>query len=96
MTPLVRPSTEAQLEKAGGYVVSLLIGLILLGGGGTMLYLETKSPPVHTVHVCIYAGIAILGALVIQPDPIVNGLQKVVGVLGQTSLPFVGKKKDSP
>jgi len=56
------------------WLVSLVLGLILLVGGGWLLVYELQHPPAspekaHSGHIYVFVGIALLGALLINPTP---------------------------
>lgn len=55
-----------------------LLGVILLGFGGYLLWLEMQKAAPHTPHVYLTAGIMVLGALLIAPTAIGQGLTVVV------------------
>lgn len=74
------------------FVATLIIGLALLLGGGFFLYLEMQSPPTHNAHVFTFAGIALLGALIIRPDPIFAVVKQVV-VIVTPFIPVIGGRR---
>lgn len=93
MTPL-RPSTEIKIERAGAVVVRLVVGLVMFAFGGVFDYLEYKEPaPIHTTHLAIFTGIALLGILVAAGRFVFPVIQQVVVIAGQTNLPFIGGKR---
>lgn len=61
-------------------VSTLFVGLILVAFGGTFLWREMKTPPSHTIHLAIFSGFVLLGAMVIQPDPVMNGLKRLASI----------------
>lgn len=73
-------------------ILNAVIGLILLAFGGYFLYQEMQHPPTHTAHVFLFAGIAILGALVIRPDPLFAVIRQVF-VLAGPYIPVIGGRR---
>ena len=69
-----------------------LIGLALFLGGGYFLYLEMIAPPAHNAHVFTFAGIAVLGALIIRPDPIFAVVKQVFVIVGPY-IPVIGGRR---
>lgn len=63
------------------WVLNLVMGLALLVGGGWLLVYELQHPPAHSGHVYVMVGIALLGALLINPAPIVGAVKSVVIVI---------------
>jgi hypothetical protein len=99
MTPnLLRPSTEQKIVGISTGLLTLLVGMALMGGGGWFLWQEMSHPPTHSPHVYLFAGIAILGAFVVRPDPLFKVVKNVFVILGDTNLPIVGgrRKTDPP
>lgn len=60
----------------------LFAGLVLIALGAGPLYLELKSPPVHSVHVYVFIGIAFIGAVVLDPGPIIDALKQLAAIAG--------------
>jgi hypothetical protein len=73
-------------------LVNVLVGLALFAFGAFFLFLEVRTPPMHSGHVYLFAGIAILGALVIRPDPIFFALKQVVVIVGPY-IPVIGGRR---
>ncbi len=48
---------------------SFILGLILLLFGGWLVYAEMQNETVHSGHIYTGVGVAILGALLINPTP---------------------------
>lgn len=76
-TAKVRPSERIAVVRA---VVSEFLKLIvgaafLLVGLGLLVY-EAIRPPIHSTHVLIFAGIAILGALIVTPNDVGPALSR--------------------
>lgn len=78
------------MQRVLSRIEVVIVGAALAVAGGYFLKLEMGSPPVHAVHVYIFAGMIGLGCLVIIPAPIVSALQQLGAVLGPY-LPW-GKK----
>lgn len=68
-----------------GWILNLTLGLILLAGGGFLTWYELSHPPTHSPHVYAFLGVAILGALLINPTPIISSVKQVTVII----LPFV-------
>lgn len=82
MTPL-RPSTELKIERAGLSLARFVTGLVLIAFGGAFDWLEYKEPPpVHTTHLAIFTGIALLGVLVAAGRFVFPVLQQVIVIAG--------------
>ncbi len=60
-------------------------GLSFVGTGLFFLYLEMTHPPAHTTHVFLYAVSAMLGALILNADPILDAFKKGATAAG----PFI-------
>ena len=73
-------------------IANALVGLALFAFGAFFLYREMTTPPTHNGHVYLFAGIAILGALVVRPDPIVTGLKQVIVIVGPY-IPVIGGRR---
>jgi len=61
-----------------GWILNLTLGLILLAGGGFLTFYEISHPPTHSPHVYVFVGIAVLGALLINPSPIISTVKQVI------------------
>lgn len=75
-----------------------LLGLVLLGFGGYLLWLEMQKDAPHSGHVYLMAGIMAFGCLLMVPTYIGEGLKAVVVVVGPY-LPRVqigGRRVDDP
>lgn len=64
-----------------GWWVSLVMGLAFLVGGGWLAVYEVQHPPTHSGHLYVFIGIALLGALLINPTPILNSVKQVVVII---------------
>lgn len=64
-----------------GWLLNLVMGLALLVGGAWLLVYELQHPPAHSGHVYVMVGIALLGALLINPTPIISSVKSVVVVV---------------
>lgn len=73
-------------------LVNVLVGLALFAFGWFFLWMEQRTPPVHSGHVYLFAGIAILGALVIRPDPIFAVIKQAVIIVGPY-IPIIGGRR---
>lgn len=91
---MIRPSVEARVVSVWNTLVIGLIGFAFMGGGGWLVYEETQHPPMHSAH--LYAGIAValLGALLIRPDPIFAVVGRVV-VIATPFIPQFGRRVNS-
>jgi hypothetical protein len=78
----MRTSTEIRVRSVTDVLTRAAIGLILLAGGGFFLYLEQTTPPTHTTHVFIYAGVAVFGAFLLKPDSMLNVAKQIVIIAG--------------
>ena len=81
MTP--RASTAMEIISGG-------VGLLLGVAGGFFLWLEMKSPPTHTMHVYVFVGLMVLGALMIAPAAIVNGIRGIAPYVPFLPKPGIG------
>lgn len=61
---------------------NILAGFIIIALGAGPLYLEMKSPPVHSAHVYVFIGIAFLGAVVLDPAPIIDAIKQLAAIIG--------------
>ena len=64
-----------------GWILNAAMGLVLMGFGGYLLWQEIKTPPSHNSHIYIFTGIAVLGALLINPTPIITSVKQIVVVI---------------
>ena len=64
-----------------GWILNAVMGLVLMGFGGYLLWQEIKTPPSHNSHIYIFTGIAVLGALLINPTPIITSVKQIVVVI---------------
>lgn len=94
MTPnWPRQSTETKIVSVWTGILTLVVGVALMAFGGWFLWQEMQHPPSHSTHIYLFSAIAILGALVIRPDPIFGAVTKVFVILGDTNLPLVGGRR---
>lgn len=63
------------------WILNLVMGLLLLIGGGWMAVYEQQHPPMHSGHFYVAIGVALLGALLINPTPIISSVKQVVVVI---------------
>ena len=63
------------------WILNLVLGLALLVGGAWMAVWEQQHPPTHSGHLYTFVGIALLGALLINPTPIISSVKQVVVVI---------------
>jgi hypothetical protein len=63
------------------WIGNAVIGLLLMGAGGFLLWQEVRVPPSHNVHIYIFASIATLGALIISPESVVTRVGKIVIII---------------
>lgn len=63
------------------WIVNLVMGLALLAGGAWLAVYELQHPPTHSGHLYVFVGIALLGALLINPTPIISSVKQVVLVI---------------
>jgi predicted Co/Zn/Cd cation transporter (cation efflux family) len=63
------------------WILNVVMGLALLVGGGWLAVYEQQHPPVHSGHLYVGIGLALLGALLINPTPIINSVKQVVIVI---------------
>ena len=61
-----------------GWILNAIMGLVLMAAGGWLLWAEVSHPPTHNGHVYTFVGIALLGALLINPTPIIGTVKQVV------------------
>lgn len=73
-------------------VMNAIVGLVLMLFGTYFLWAEMKNPPVHNAHVFLFAGVAVLGALVIRPDPIFAVIKQVFIIAGPY-IPMIGGRR---
>ena len=64
-----------------GWILNAIMGLVLMAAGGWLLYQEVAHPPTHNAHIYVFVGIALLGALLINPTPIIGTVKQVVIVI---------------
>ncbi len=64
-----------------GWILNAIMGLVLMGTGGTLLWQEIHTPPTHNGHVYTFVGIALLGALLINPTPIISSVKQIVVIV---------------
>src|SRR5690349_8393212 len=88
ITPLVPPPPQ---RRKGDHlnVGRILLGLPFVLGGGYFLYLEEIHPPGHTAHVFLFAGLAVVGAAIIDLDPVISALGRV----SKTALQFLPSRQ---
>ena len=70
------PTTPHPLRAAG----RLVLGVAFMALGVWLLYVEMKSAPVQTMLVYLFAGIAMFGAILIDPTYLLTTAQQVVAV----------------
>jgi uncharacterized membrane protein len=63
------------------WILNALLGLVLLVGGAWMAVYEQQHPPTHSGHLYTFVGIALLGALLINPTPIISSVKQVMIVI---------------
>lgn len=63
------------------WILNFLVGFPLFAFGVVFLALEMQQKPTHSGHIYAFVGVALLGALVIRPEPIVGGLRALVIVI---------------
>ena len=64
-----------------GWVFDVTFGLLFMGAGGFLLWLEMRVPPTHDGHVYLFSGMTLLGALMVRPKPILDRVQRIVIVI---------------
>lgn len=64
-----------------GWVLNAVMGLLLMGAGGWLLVQEIRTPPTHNGHVYTFVGIALLGALLVNPTPIITSVKQIVVIV---------------
>lgn len=57
------------MSNKRSWVFTNIFGLVLLVGGGWLLVYELQHPPTHSPHIYLFTAIAIIGALLITPEP---------------------------
>ena len=62
-------------------LLTTLLGLIFIGVGLYFDFLELSVPPVSNVNIGVFTGLALIGALAIDPNPIVSGVKQIVVVV---------------
>lgn len=77
--------------RAIAWLVRLLVGLVIVGLGVFIVKTGMNETPVHSPHVYVGIGVAIFGALLIEPDPVLDRIQKVVVILSPW-LPTWGRR----
>jgi hypothetical protein len=75
------------------WITTTLLGLLFVGVGLYFDYLELATPPVSDRNVVVFTAIALLGAIMINPDPIVGGLKQVIVVV-LPIVPWAKRDKD--
>lgn len=73
-------------------ILNAIVGIVLMLFGTYFLWEEMKTPPAHNAHVFLFAGIAVIGALVIRPDPIFAVIRQVFVIAGPY-LPVIGGRR---
>lgn len=63
------------------WVLNLTMGLALMAGGGWLVYAEMSEPPVHSGHLYVGIGVAMLGALLVNPTPIITSVKQIVVII---------------
>lgn len=99
MTTPTRLSAGTRIARAWSAVLTVIVGLALFAFGGFFLVLEMKTPSTaHPSHVFLFAGIAIVGALVIRPDPIFAVIKQAFIIAGPyiPQLKFGSRAEDVP
>lgn len=94
-----RPSTGTKFTRAWNTVLTLIVGLALFGLGAFLLVNELKTPATaHRSHVYVFAGMAVLGAFVIRPDPLFKVVREVFVIAGPyiPQLKFGSRAGDVP
>ena len=57
---------------------STVLGFLMLALGGFLTVYEIMHPPVINSHLYLFVGLAVLGALAVSPDHIVEGVRGAV------------------
>lgn len=60
---------------------SFIAGLIIIALGAVPLFFEMKSPPVHSAHIYVFIAIAFIGAVVLDPGPIIEALKQLAAIV---------------
>lgn len=74
------------------WILNLAMGLVLMVGGAWLAVYQLQHPPVVKGLLYTFVGIALLGALLINPTPIIGSVKQIVVVL----LPVLPWAKGSP
>lgn len=64
-----------------GWILNAVMGVLLMGAGGWLLVQEIRTPPTHNGHVYTFVGIALLGALLVNPTPIITSVKQIVVIV---------------
>ncbi len=88
------PLIKARRAEDHGWLRQTIIGGTLLLAGLALLFVEVQHPPSHTVHIEIFAGMAVLGALAISPKPLLRPVKSLVVIL-LPILPWAKGKQSS-
>ena len=70
-----------------GWILNAVMGFALMVAGSWLVYAEVKTPPLHSSHLYVGVGVALLGALLINPTPIITSIKQVVVVIAPI-IPF--------
>lgn len=63
------------------WILTLVMGTAMMVSGGGIVYVELRTPPVHNAHLYVGVGLALLGALMVNPTPILSGVRQVVVII---------------
>lgn len=72
--------------------INAIVGLALFAFGAWFLNTEMSTPPTHTMHIMFFGGCAVIGLLVIRPDPIFAVVVKIVKIAGPY-IPVIGGRR---
>lgn len=75
--------------------MNVLLGLAFIVAGIAGCVAEYRHAPVHPWLLACYGGLALLGALIIRPDPILDAFKKAGNAAGPY-LPFGRRAYDNP
>jgi hypothetical protein len=93
---MMRPSTEARIERAGAAFIRGIVGIALMVVGFSLDYLEYREPPpTHTTHLLLWTGLAVLGILLLPTifDALFPRVQKVFILIFPNGLPLPGGRR---
>ena len=64
-----------------GWILNTVIGLAFVAGGCWLVYAEVSVPPISSPHLYLGVGLAIFGAILINPTTILGTAKQVIVVL---------------